>query len=809
MKKISEFLAELRENLKNRKILGQDLLNLTAKASMALILIIFIVNMMPSERPFEYGNLTVGSIAQEEIIAPFTFPIIKSDRVLEDERREAWLSVPLVFNTDQQPKNIEVIKLSSMLEEVSSFFQEVTNQNKRKGKNDNLPVEAYFTDSLLARLSVKYNIELDTDNLILLLKVYQEGKFAFFSKKLLDGLSAIYQRGIIDVLKGDLEEKRIIIVQDGLEEEIELSQIMDMVEARNGLEDYLKSEYPGGGSEYQMSDILGNSFLVPNLTEDLAMTRSRKDKAVRGVPTTSGFVHENQRIVDSHEIVTDDVYQKLQSLATALAERGSSRTGWYRLLFLIGKYIIAIIMTLIMAFYLFYYRPLIFAKNKMLLLITSVFIFQFLTVILVQDVLHWNYLSIPVTLLPMLISMLLDASVAFMGTVVLSLILGAVGGNNFYLALMTFVVGTIALYSVQKIRNRGQMFRAIFYILLGYAAINFSYGFIHYESFNKMLQNFAYYQIPNAILVPTAVFLLIGVFEKFFDVTTDITLLELSDLNHPLLKRLSVEAPGTFHHSIIVGNLAEAAAKEIGANSLLARVGCYYHDIGKMLLSEYFVENQSNSVSKHESLTPSMSSLILAKHVRAGIELADDSNLPLAVKKFIPEHHGTSIMSYFYHKAKESKDPKDLNENDFRYPGPKPQSKETAIAMLSDTVEAASRTLPNPNLQRISTLVEDLIEKRFQEGELDECDITLRELNKIKGAFIRVLMGVHHVRIEYPSEEKNKEGEGNTVAEDRNIPESDTANSEKDSKNKKLDSAPNDQKIESSSQQTNEDSKED
>jgi putative nucleotidyltransferase with HDIG domain len=301
------------------------------------------------------------------------------------------------------------------------------------------------------------------------------------------------------------------------------------------------------------------------------------------------------------------------------------------------------------------------------------------------------------------------------------------------------------------------MFRAIFYIFCGYALINFSYGFLHYESFRSMLENLFFYMLPNAILVPTAVFLLIGVFEKFFDVTTDITLLELSDLNHPLLKRLSVEAPGTFHHSIIVGNLAEAAAKEIGANSLLARVGCYYHDIGKMQRAEYFVENQAGAMNKHESLTPTMSSLILSKHVRAGMELAEEYKLPLAVKQFIPEHHGTSVMAYFYHKAQETMDAKDINENDFRYPGPKPQSKETAIAMLADTVEAASRTLPNPNLQRVSALVENLIEKRFQEGELDECDITLRELNKIKDAFIHILMGIHHLRIEYPGGEKQAE----------------------------------------------------
>jgi putative nucleotidyltransferase with HDIG domain len=423
----------------------------------------------------------------------------------------------------------------------------------------------------------------------------------------------------------------------------------------------------------------------------------------------------------------------------------------------LGKYLFALMIVFIIGFYLYVYYKKIFAQSKMLWLITSIFLIQFLVTILMKDVLHWSYLAIPITLGPMLLSMLLDASIAFVGTIVISLVLGASAGNNFHLALMVFIVGTIALFSVQKIRNRGQMFQAIFFIMIGYALLNFSYGFIHYESFRQMLQNFAFYLLPNAILVPTAVFLLIGLFERFFDVTTDITLLELSDLNHPLLKRLSVEAPGTFHHSIIVGNLAEAAAKEIGANSLLARVGCYYHDIGKMQLSEYFVENQPSSVSKHESLTPSMSSLILEKHVRAGLELGDQYRLPIAVKKFIPEHHGTSIMSYFYHKALETMDPKDVNENDFRYPGPKPQSRETAIAMLADTVEAASRALPNPNLQRITALVDNLIEKRFQEGELDECDITLRELNKIKAAFVRVLMGIHHIRIEYPSEEKPKE----------------------------------------------------
>ncbi|MBN2365823.1 MAG: HDIG domain-containing protein [Calditrichaeota bacterium] len=757
MKKFKEAIEKIELFFSGKRIFGRELSDVAAKTAMALVLIVMIVSIMPSERPFEYSNLNVGSIAREEIIAPFTFPIIKTEKVLETERQEARESISPVFRFNEETVKIQTIKLKNLLNELTAFFQEISKTRPVDGK-EKVPVpEVSKVDSLINELVVKYDIQLNEQDISFLFGLFKQNKFDQFSTNLIDLFEDVYSIGLLDTDKKAVSKEQISILRNGLEEEVSIDQVGDRREAINLFREKAKTLLKNDRDQYQLAEDLGYAFLVPNLILDREMTRARQEKAIKGVPTTSGFVHENQRIIDSHEIVTEDVYQKLQSLAVALAEKTETRSGWYRLLFYIGKYFFAIVMVLIIGAYLYYYRLKLYNQNKMLLLITTIFLLQFLSVVLMQDILGWDYLSIPITLGPMLLSMLLDASVAFMGTVIMSLVFGAISGNNFHLTLMAFVVGTIALFSVQKIRNRGQMFKAILYILIGYAVVNFSYGFIHYEPFRKMLQNFAYFELPNSVLVPTAVFLLIGIFEKFFDVTTDITLLELSDLNHPLLKRLSVEAPGTFHHSIIVGNLAEAAAKEIGANSLLARVGCYYHDIGKMQLSEYFVENQSGAVSKHESLTPSMSSLILTKHVRAGLEMAEEYNLPLAVKKFIPEHHGTSIMSYFYHKAQESMDPKDLNENDFRYPGPRPQSKETAIAMLSDAVEAASRTLANPNLQRLSILVENLIEKRFQEGELDECDITLRELNKIKSAFVRVLMGIHHLRIEYPSEEKNQE----------------------------------------------------
>lgn len=773
--KISNAISGWFLSLREKQLFGQMIWDLLPRILMAGLLIFIILYMMPSERPFEYGNLVVGSISQQEIIAPFTFPIIKSKDVLEQERENARRNEPPVFRKYPQIRNVQEIKIKNFTAELSAFFQNSTRYSNKSQLRKDQSDKIDQLDSLLSQIHLKYNVRLSRDDLLFLYDLNRQKKFNNFSRNLNVFLQELYNRGVINISKSEIREKKISIEQNGLEEKVDTESLLDRDEAKQYVQELIKSRIPENNKVSDLTFRIISQFFEPDLIFDKELTVTRKEKAVREVPTTSGFVYENQRIIDSHEIITEEVYQKLQSLALALAERNASRSGRYQFLFFLGKLIFAVLMVLIIAVYLFVYQPKLYNQTKMLWLITCVFSIQFLITILMKDILQWSYLTIPVTLGPMLFSMVLESSLAFVGTVIISLVLGASAGNNFLLTLMAFVVGTTALFSVQKIRNRGQMFRAIFYILLGYALVNFSYGLIHYEPFKQMIQNFAFYLLPNSVLVPTAVFLLIGIFEKFFDVTTDITLLELSDLNHPLLKKLSVEAPGTFHHSIVVGNLAEAAAKEIGANSLLARVGCYYHDIGKMQLSDYFVENQPSSVSKHETLTPNMSSLILAKHVRAGLDLADEYKLPLAVKRFIPEHHGTSIMSYFYHKALETKDPRDVDENDFRYPGPKPQSKETAIAMLADTVEAASRTLPNPNLQRITALVENLIEKRFQEGELDECDITLQELNKVKKAFVRVLMGIHHIRIEYPTEEKSKEknrksSEGNLRTEEIDEP---------------------------------------
>jgi hypothetical protein len=266
------------------------------------------------------------------------------------------------------------------------------------------------------------------------------------------------------------------------------------------------------------------------------------------------------------------------------------------------------------------------------------------------------------------------------------------------------------------------------------------------------------------ITISAFVSIILPVAEHLFKVSTDITLLELLDLNQPLMKSLMINAPGTYHHSVIVGNLVEAVASDIGVNPLMARVSAYYHDIGKIKMADYFIENQSGTVSKHEKLTPHMSSLIITSHVKEGLELAEIFKLPEAVQNAIIQHHGTSLISYFYQKARDEQvDPP--TEEEYRYPGPKPQTRVAALVMIADAVEAASRVLKDPTPSRINGLIEKIINNVFIDGQLEECELTLKDIHIIKERFAYILTGILHKRVEYPGfnfnakEEKPKDAD--------------------------------------------------
>jgi putative nucleotidyltransferase with HDIG domain len=331
----------------------------------------------------------------------------------------------------------------------------------------------------------------------------------------------------------------------------------------------------------------------------------------------------------------------------------------------------------------------------------------------------------------------------------LALLLGIMNRFNFPLVLMTAVVGTVASFVSRQVRRRSDFFRIMLVVAFTYALYVVVIESIKLSSQAELFTEVGF-GVVNGLFCGILALGILPFIESLFGFTTDITLLELSDLNHPLLKRLAIEAPGTFHHSLQVGNLSEAAAKEIGGNPLLARVGAYYHDIGKIEVPEYFVENQLGTKSKHEVLTPTMSSMILSSHVKKGRRLGEEADIPDEVLNFIEEHHGTMVQSYFYNKALENAGEEKPNPDDYRYPGPKPQIRETGIAMLADAVEAASRTLDDPKPARIHSLIQRIIDDRFKSGELDECPITLRDLAKIRQAFAKVLIGAFHHRVTYP-----------------------------------------------------------
>ncbi|HAJ56140.1 MAG TPA: hypothetical protein DCL35_00025 [Candidatus Omnitrophica bacterium] len=357
----------------------------------------------------------------------------------------------------------------------------------------------------------------------------------------------------------------------------------------------------------------------------------------------------------------------------------------------------------------------------------------------------------PVAFFSMLVSLLYrDLELALLFSVGLSVFVGVSYGVDLYLASVLLIGGITGSLFVWHARRRSKIITAGFFVGLvqALAALTF---FRHYGITSAPVLKFCSTPFLNGLIASFLVAGLLPVFEFLFKVVTDISLLELADFNHPLLKRLVLEAPGTYHHSLMVGNLAEMASEVVGANSLLSRVGAYYHDIGKLEKPEYFSENQDRCASKHDDLSASMSRLVIMDHVKRGMDLAKKNRLNNAIIEFISQHHGTSLVYYFYRRALESKEAsEDVKEEVFRYPGPKPQSKETAIVLLADSVEAACRALDEPTAERVSDLVRRIINNKFIDGQLDACELTLRDLEKISTIFIHILGAFYHSRIEYP-----------------------------------------------------------
>lgn len=406
-----------------------------------------------------------------------------------------------------------------------------------------------------------------------------------------------------------------------------------------------------------------------------------------------------------------------------------------------------------LSLYFTYFSPLITNRGKKQTYLVLSFLlvtFIFITKEIAARKIAFAY--IPVIGFAMLAEMLYDnRKLSFVFCLSIACLGGLLSDGSLSISLIFLLSGITAIILVLKARRRSQILTAGMFAGSTQTAL-FWLAYAKTVSLEDIFANLFSGLISSITVAGILPFL-----ENIFGITTNISLLELSDFNHPLLKKMILEAPGTYHHSLITGNLAEAAAESVGANSLLARIGAYYHDIGKLANAEYFMENQKSSHSKHSSLNPSISKMVIMNHIKEGTELAKKYKLKPAIVDFISQHHGTSLVYYFYRKAlEEIEEDEKIQEEGFRYSGPKPTSKETAIVLLADSVEAASRVINDPQPAKIQEVVHKVINNKFIDGQLDDCDLTLKDLEKIADVFIHMLTGIYHGRIPYPESSKKE-----------------------------------------------------
>lgn len=491
-------------------------------------------------------------------------------------------------------------------------------------------------------------------------------------------------------------------------------------------------------------------YLRPNAFIDNVKSKQKQDEAVATVQPVMVSVKEGEKIIGEGEIVTEEHLAKLQAL-------GLTRPK-LPFVSILGIFLLVALLTVVILFYLYQQNREIYgnAGHLYLLGIIVVVVLAVGKAIVAINVSQWPEFGaqfgymVPLAAAGMLIAILLDSRLAVLVVAVMSLMLGVMTGNQLRFGLVGLIGGITGVYSVSKLSQRGDLVRAGIYTSGANVVAIFIVGLVNATPMGLLISSSLALGITSGILSSILTNGALPFLEHTFRLTSPVRLLELSHPNNILLKRLLTEAPGTYHHSIIVGNLAESAADAVGGESLLVRVGAYYHDIGKIKRPYFFIENQMTCDNPHDKIAPSLSTLILTSHVKDGVEMAREHKLPQGIIDIIEQHHGSGLVSYFYHKALESDRTETVTEEEYRYEGPKPQTREAAIVMLADSVEAAVRSLQNRTPGRVEGLVRKIIKDKLNDGQLDECDLTFKDLDVIATSFVRVLSGIFHSRVEYP-----------------------------------------------------------
>lgn len=727
--------------------------------------------LFPGEKAYEFSELKVGDISEREIIAPFTFAIEKNEDDLKKEKNAARDNVPPVLTYNDQLTTQRIAQLDS-------FFTR-TQELLISDASDTVKLETItgwnlgFTEESLQLLvlsegSIQHPMTSEQTEVE---PVSSVERLALLQNACREILWNAYERGIIRNIQHIKPESRknVIIVRNGDEMLASLENLVDMEMVKAEIIQALSSALPDDNKTVRLGYEISTAFLSPNLLYDEVETEVRRHEAEVSVQTTKGLILEGQRIIDSHVIVTQNHVDAINSFIKEKEAQEPLRGMGKRGLPIVGRIAIICLLVSMLALYLRIYRPKIFATNSLLLVIVLISLLVVTAASFIYKSASLSEYLIPVTIGAMLLTILFDAELSIVGTVIISLLVASLWRYEFSVGLVSLFAGTTATFSVVRVRNRHDFYRPMLYIPITYIISITALNLLRFAPPIKILTDCGF-GIANGILSPILTIGLLPIFETLFHMTTDITLLEVSDLNRPLLRKLSLEAPGSYNHSLLVGDLAEAASDAIGANSLLARAGAYYHDIGKLSKPKYFGENlEYRDRNPHDRLSPSMSSLILASHVKDGIDLAKKHKLPHIIQDFILQHHGTSLMVSFYQKVISQGGEVTPDESKFRYAGPKPQSREAGVLMLADSVHAAVISLKEKDKTpgRIKGMVNTIFENKFSDGQLHESDLTLKDLAIIEKTFLLKMKGILHEREEYPDQQtpspKKKEESLNVV----------------------------------------------
>lgn len=716
-------------------------------------------------------------IARETVIAPFTFPILKPDKKLQEDLDKALISEPALFVRSQEVVDVQTQKINNLFSLINDIQIAQNKLNSSANKVFRMRYEPTYQEAVsefnadsvqLSILKETFINEYPFDHessiweSILWDSDSERLKYPLdkFKKDVIRICQNRWSEGVYDIPLSDITSTEVLISQTEVPilanpadyNDLEAAWIKARVEVNNLYSD----------NDRVLRDIAYEIIVeltLPNLIYDKETTERRREVRLDRVPRYQGTVLEDERIVAKNIRITDDVLLKLKSLEAAMGKSDGFAGWWEFFLEYIGKIIVIGVILSFFFTFLLLYRKDTFLNSRLVLLIAILFASTIALAYLFYVKLDFSEYLIPIVVTAMTLTILFDARIGFMGITTVVLLIGIMIGNNIDFIIVMLFLSSIAMYNVRQLRTRSQLFKTIFLLLGASILVVIAIGLFKNESWGAMQSDLMYLFILS-VLAPIIAYGLIGLFEIGFGVTTDLTLLEHLDFNNPLLKRLQQQANGTFNHSVVVGNLAEGCADAIGAHALLCRVGAYYHDIGKLKNPEYFIENQFSGESKHDKVTWTMSAKVIRNHVKEGLRLADEYGLPKAIQDFIATHHGTTRVEYFYRQAlAEVKDPSEIDENAFRYPGPKPRTKETGILMICESIEAAVRSIKEPDIVKVEDMIDRIIKKKLEDGQLDECPLTMDELRRIKGTvngttgMLPILRGIFHIRIEYPEEQ--------------------------------------------------------